>query len=77
MATERQIEVLRVFARTYEERLPPPTLRELCCQFGWRSTGTARDHVKALARQGLLERTSIGASRNWRLTKVGLVLARR
>lgn len=34
---------------------PPPTYRELCEEFGWSSTATARDHLKALARKGVID----------------------
>ena len=34
---------------------PPPSYRELCAEFGWRSTGTARDHLKALERKGYVQ----------------------
>lgn len=34
---------------------PSPTYRELCAEFGWRSTGTVRDHLRALARKGFVE----------------------
>ncbi|MBI5683886.1 MAG: transcriptional repressor LexA [Verrucomicrobia bacterium] len=33
----------------------PPTVREICAHFGFRSTGTARDHVNALRAKGVLE----------------------
>lgn len=33
----------------------PPTVREICAQFGFRSTGTARDHLKALRAKGVLD----------------------
>ncbi|MCX7826273.1 MAG: transcriptional repressor LexA [Verrucomicrobiae bacterium] len=33
----------------------PPTVREICAQFGFRSTGTGRDHLKALRAKGALE----------------------
>lgn len=35
----------------------PPTLREIAGHFGFSSTGTVRDHLKALARKGYLELT--------------------
>ena len=35
--------------------MAPPTYRELCENFGWRSTGTARDHLKALIRKEVIE----------------------
>lgn len=50
-----QRKVLDSFERRARQGLPPPTLRELCKEFGWRSTGTARDHIRALFRKGLLE----------------------
>ncbi len=43
----------------------PPTLRELCVRFRWRSTGTARDHLKALIRKGVLHRGA--GARNYTL----------
>jgi repressor LexA len=33
----------------------PPTVREICARFNFRSTGTARDHLKALRAKGVLE----------------------
>jgi repressor LexA len=53
--TPVQAQVLRVFKRRAAAGLPPPTYRELCQEFGWRSTGTARDHIRALARKGLVQ----------------------
>lgn len=43
-----------------------PTYRDLCSEFGWASTGTARDHLQALARKGVL-RLSGGRARLLRL----------
>lgn len=37
---------------------PPPTYRELCQEFGWRSTGTIRDHLRALERKGFVQLTA-------------------
>ncbi len=34
----------------------PPTVREICHAFGYRSTGTARDHLRALETKGHLRR---------------------
>ncbi len=33
---------------------PAPSYRDLCAEFGWASTGTARDHLQALARKGYI-----------------------
>ncbi len=34
----------------------PPTVREICAKFGYRSTGTARDHLGALEIKGYLRK---------------------
>lgn len=34
----------------------PPTVREICHAFGYRSTGTARDHLEALETKGYLKK---------------------
>src|SRR5450432_2295384 len=34
----------------------PPTVREICQAFGYRSTGTARDHLDALETKGYLKK---------------------
>ena len=34
----------------------PPTVREICAEFGYRSTGTARDHLSALETKGYLKK---------------------
>lgn len=56
--TKQQIRVLDAFRSRHREGLPPPTYRELCAEFGWQSTGTARDHIKALVRKGLIDPAS-------------------
>lgn len=52
--TDRQRSIVEAFHRRAADGSAPPTLRELCKEFGWRSTGTARDHIKALVNKGLL-----------------------
>jgi repressor LexA len=49
--------------------LAPPTYRELCREFGWSSTGTARDHLKALIRKGALD-SGTGGARGAHLRRV-------
>lgn len=46
---------------------PMPTLRELCKTFGWASTATARDHLRALATKGKITLPG-GRSRQIRVT---------
>lgn len=75
MATERQYEVLSAFFSAEKSRLPAPTYRDLAKKFDWNSLSTARDHIRALARQGLLERVSDDSqSRPWRLSEAGTKL---
>lgn len=53
--TGLQRQILGIFRERCQAGLAPPTYRELCREFGWRSTGTARDHLKALIRKGVLD----------------------
>lgn len=62
--TDRQQRILDLYRRRADSGQPPPTYRELCREFGWRSTGTASDHLKVLVRKGALApgmRTARGA----------------
>src|SRR6266851_5889446 len=52
--TRSQERVLTALRQRLRTGAPPPTYRELCSELGWRSTGTIRDHLKALARKGLV-----------------------
>lgn len=63
--TEVQEQVLEALRRRADQGEPGPTYRELCAEFGWASTGTARDHLSALARKGYIERP--GGHRQLRL----------
>ena len=47
---------------------PPPTYREICKQFGYKSTKAAADHVVALEKKGYLTRKN-GRSRGLRLVR--------
>ena len=50
--TQAQTRVLLVFREHEEAGQSPPTLRQLCKRFGWKSSAAARDHVAALIRKG-------------------------
>lgn len=50
-----QAEILSAVRQRVGRGEPPPSYRELCAEFGWRSTGTARDHLKALERKGYVQ----------------------
>ena len=49
---QRLVEALQ---RRTADGEPPPTYREICSEFGWASTGTVRDHLRALARKGYVQ----------------------
>lgn len=61
-----QAAVLAELRRKADSGEPFPTYRELCAQFGWSSTGTARDHLQALARKGCIQ-LAAGRARKIRL----------
>lgn len=63
-----QTEVLSSLRRRAEAGIPMPSYRELCDEFGWRSTGTVRDHLRALARKGYIGLSGPG-HRSIRLTE--------
>jgi repressor LexA len=50
----RQQQVLAFIVDTIEHHGYPPTIREICRHFGFRSTNGVSDHIKALVRKGYL-----------------------
>ena len=58
--TPIQTQVLAALRARVDSGDPAPSYRDLCAQFGWSSTGTVRDHLRALARKGLI---SLGGGR--------------
>ncbi len=53
--TRRQAAILRFIQGRVVAEGRPPTLREIGRHFGFRSTGTTRDHLKSLANKGYLK----------------------
>ena len=68
MLTDIQREVLSHLRECQGAGEPMPTLRDLCATFGWRSTGTARDHLRALVSKGVLLPAG-GRARSYRLAE--------
>ncbi len=64
--TARQREILELIRRHVRETGYPPTRAEIAQAFGFRSVTAAVDHLKALARHGVIEMQQ-GASRGIRL----------
>jgi repressor LexA len=62
----------RMVLRFLEERIDngetPPTYREICKRFGYRSTKAAADHIAALERKGYVTRGN-GSARGLRLVR--------
>ena len=64
--TPRQLEILALIRRHLATTGFPPTRAEIAAELGFRSANAAEEHLKALARKGVIELTS-GASRGIRL----------
>jgi repressor LexA len=54
--TDRQREALRCIVESIEDRMMPPTLREIGNQMGIKSTNGVNDHLKALEKKGYIKR---------------------
>lgn len=64
--TPRQSEVLAFIRKMLDERSLPPTRAEIAARLGFRSANAAEDHLRALARKGVIEMLP-GTSRGIRL----------
>ena len=64
--TPRQQEILSLLKKHIADTGFPPTRAEIAATLGFRSPNAAEEHLKALARKGVIELTS-GASRGIRL----------
>ncbi len=64
--TPRQQEILSLIRQHIADTGFPPTRAEIASRLGFRSPNAAEEHLKALARKGVIELTS-GASRGIRL----------
>ncbi|MFT4102385.1 MAG: transcriptional repressor LexA [Burkholderiaceae bacterium] len=69
--TPRQQEILTLIQRHLASTGFPPTRAEIANELGFRSPNAAEEHLKALARKGVIELTS-GASRGIRLKLLGV-----
>ncbi len=55
--TARQANILGFIQKTINHTGRPPTIREIGKHFGFKSTGTTRDHLKSLSRKGFITLT--------------------
>jgi len=67
--TSRQQQILSLIRRHIADTGFPPTRAEIAAQLGFRSANAAEEHLRALARKGVIELTA-GASRGIRLKRV-------
>jgi repressor LexA len=65
--TRRQQEILELIQRIIEETGAPPTRAEIARELGFKSPNAAEDHLRALARKGIIELLP-GAARGIRFT---------
>lgn len=54
--TEKQRAILDFIKAEIDERGYPPTHRDICAAFGWRSIRASAKHLLALERKGYIER---------------------
>ena len=66
--TKRQLEILDLIVNRIETTGAPPTRAEIAKQMGFRSPNAAEDHLRALAKKGILELVP-GTSRGIRLLR--------
>ena len=64
--TPRQQQIMALILRTIETTGAPPTRAEIATEFGFRSHNAAEEHLRALARKGVIELVG-GTSRGIRL----------
>lgn len=66
--TKRQEEILALIRQHIEESGMPPTRMDIAATFGFKSPNAAEDHLRALARKGVIEMLP-GTSRGIRLVE--------
>jgi len=56
--TDKQRDVLKYIYQSIRQKRLPPTIREIAKEFGFSSTGTVRDYLKALVTKGYIKITA-------------------
>ena len=64
--TTRQAEILALIRRSVQQTGMPPTRQEIAAELGFRSANAAEEHLRALARKGMIELLP-GSSRGIRI----------
>ncbi|MDD5617862.1 MAG: transcriptional repressor LexA, partial [Candidatus Omnitrophica bacterium] len=55
--TPKQSKILKFIQNKISQEGRPPTIREIAVWFGFKSTGTVRDYLKALSQKGYIKST--------------------
>ena len=66
--TKRQSDILHFIRKCLQNNNMPPTINEICEEFGFKSTNGVHQHLSALEKKGYLKRISKGSSRGIILT---------
>ena len=69
--TARQAQILELITRNINKTGFPPTRADIAEEFGFRSANAAEEHLKALAKKGMIEIIA-GTSRGIRLTETSI-----
>lgn len=56
--TDKQRDVLKYIYQSIRQKRLPPTIREIAKEFGFSSTGTVRDYLRALVTKGYIKITA-------------------
>jgi repressor LexA len=67
--TKRQGDVLYFLKKRIQSEGMPPTIQEICTEFGFASTNGVSEILKALEKKGFLKRIAKGSSRGIQLTE--------
>ncbi|HYF03662.1 MAG TPA: transcriptional repressor LexA [Patescibacteria group bacterium] len=67
--TKRQGDVLYFLKKRVQSEGMPPTIQEICTEFGFASTNGVSEILKALEKKGFLKRIAKGSSRGIQLTE--------
>ena len=61
--TPRQTEILRLIQRTVQDTGMPPTRKEIADELGFKSANAAEEHLRTLARKGVITLQRSGGGR--------------
>ena len=63
--TPRQTQILRLIQRFISDTGMPPTRVEIARELGFKSANAAEEHLRALARKGVIQKAIKGWGESW------------